>query len=324
MGPVHILEQPHLIWGREMPLARTPLCQAAESDVSDDSPVAALDMSLAASRPSPSPPAVPKPDALVVPPAGVQRRGRHERGQPDGRRPPQEVAAAHTGRVQGRGLLGAPQAEQRVRQALPGAATHQGTADGAAGPLPGTGEPAAAHRAHHAAQRGGQAQAAPLRRQAPQLTRRPPPLAGLLNQWARPSPTDPGRPISRAAASSIDEDDGGGGVRRRRTRRPYLSRGPPVLIRLVDDEGCCLSSPSCVVSRQPYSSKCTHSLFSLSLLDSIVTVEDQASLWGGGRTAQSHRTLPMKKLSSKGGRRELVPISLARFRLPAKAVITPF
>ncbi|KAH6922816.1 hypothetical protein HPB50_019321 [Hyalomma asiaticum] len=56
MGPVHILEQPHLIWGREMPLGRTPLCQAAESDVSDDSPVAALDMSLAASRPSPSPP----------------------------------------------------------------------------------------------------------------------------------------------------------------------------------------------------------------------------------------------------------------------------
>ncbi|KAL1441052.1 hypothetical protein MTO96_008803 [Rhipicephalus appendiculatus] len=54
MGPVHILEQPHLIWGREMPLARTPLCQAAESDVSDDSPVAALDMSLAASRPSPA------------------------------------------------------------------------------------------------------------------------------------------------------------------------------------------------------------------------------------------------------------------------------
>lgn len=55
MGPVHILEQPHLIWGREMPLGRTPLCQES-SDVSDDSPVAALDMSLAASRPSPSPP----------------------------------------------------------------------------------------------------------------------------------------------------------------------------------------------------------------------------------------------------------------------------
>ncbi|KAL3208642.1 hypothetical protein MRX96_038967 [Rhipicephalus microplus] len=79
MGPVHILEQPHLIWGREMPLAEDAAlprvktsvdferCRGvraatattftmAESDVSDDSPVAALDMSLAASRPSPSPP----------------------------------------------------------------------------------------------------------------------------------------------------------------------------------------------------------------------------------------------------------------------------
>ncbi|KAG0444047.1 hypothetical protein HPB47_014243 [Ixodes persulcatus] len=55
MGPVHLLEQPHLIWGREMPVERT-LCHDDNSN-SEDCPEAAIDMSLA-SRPSPSPPSV--------------------------------------------------------------------------------------------------------------------------------------------------------------------------------------------------------------------------------------------------------------------------
>uniref|UniRef100_V5IHM0 Putative basic region leucine zipper transcription factor n=1 Tax=Ixodes ricinus TaxID=34613 RepID=V5IHM0_IXORI len=55
MGPVHLLEQPHLIWGREMPVERT-LCHDDNSN-SEDCPEAAIDMSLA-SRPSPAPPSM--------------------------------------------------------------------------------------------------------------------------------------------------------------------------------------------------------------------------------------------------------------------------
>ncbi|KAK8759151.1 nuclear factor interleukin-3-regulated protein-like isoform X1 [Amblyomma americanum] len=95
MGPVHILEQPHLIWGREMPLGRTPLCQAADSDISDDSPVAALDMSLAASRPSPSPPLSqsPTPSSSLLLATGAAALGAAGLGAAPPKKSPQPIPA---------------------------------------------------------------------------------------------------------------------------------------------------------------------------------------------------------------------------------------